>query len=294
MPFEQVKRIFPVLLVLSVLLLPSCSQSKKNEKPIIAVSTAPQRFLIEKIAGQDLFDIVVVMPSGDNPETFEPSPVGRINVENSDIYFSTGLLPFEKKLTQTISDKNKTVNTSEGIELIYGTHSHVHKDGKTVTHATADPHVSLSVRNSATMAKNIAKSLIDTYPEHADLFSSNLGAYLVHLDSLDNNFKERISASGARAFLIWHPSLTYFARDYGLEQIAASSETKELSVASLKRIIDNAKEHGVTLMFFQREFDSRQAEVLSDETGTKLIPISPMAYDWEKELSDIVNTLAGD
>ena len=59
---------------------------------------------------------------------------------------------------------------------------------------------------------------------------------------------------------VWHPSLSYFARDYGLEQISLGTEGKEMSAKSLTEAIDKARDKGVGVFFFQKEYDSRQAE----------------------------------
>lgn len=284
------KRIFSsFLLFFALFCIFGCSK-ESDGRDVIAVSIEPQRAILEKIAG-DRFRIVTIMPGGENPETFEPTPSKRIDIEDSKIYFSTGLLPFEQKLGKISSDKSKFSNTSEGIELIYGTHSHGTGD-KAHTHSVADPHVWTSIRNVKKIAANMMAALVKADPENASFYKDNFDAYSARLDSLDAAFAKRLTEGGAKAFLVWHPSLSYFARDYGLQQVAVSSETKELSVNSLADVVEKAKGDSIKVMFFQREYDNRQAEMIGKSSATRLVAVSPSAYEWENELTLIVDELA--
>lgn len=291
MHFEMMKTLFNIFSILLLsFLFPSCDGKERDERPILAVSIEPQRHILEQIAG-DRYRIVTMMPGGDNPETFEPSPLRRIDVEESEVYFTIGLLPFEDALISSAREKTKFVNTSLGIDLIYDTHSH-NEGGHSHTHKTADPHIWTSVRNAKTIAKNMVETLIHIDPNNSSLYKGNYEKYSAHLDSLDVSFANKIKKNGVKAFLVWHPSLSYFAKDYGLEQVSVSSDTKEMSVVSVADVIEKAKEESINVMFYQREFDGRQADMIGKSVGARLKPFSPVSYYWEKELSSVVDELA--
>ena len=86
--------------------------------------------------------------------------------------------------------------------------------------------------------------------------------------------------------MIYHPALSYFARDYGLHQISIEEGGKEPSPAHLKALIDLCQAEDVRVIFVQPEFDKRNAETIAQQTGTKVIPINPLSYDWEEEMLD--------
>ena len=94
-----------------------------------------------------------------------------------------------------------------------------------------------------------------------------------------------------KAFLIYHPTLTYFAQDYGLTQIAIETDGKEPSPAQLVRLIRLCKEKQVRTIFVQQEFDRRNAELIAKETGTHLVDINPLSYEWKEEMLKIARTL---
>ena len=87
-----------------------------------------------------------------------------------------------------------------------------------------------------------------------------------------------LASKKGTAFLVWHPSLSYFARDYGLLQISVGQEGKEASVQQLQSKIDEAKAHNAEVFFYQKEFDSRQAEVVNEQIGAEMVIINPLNY----------------
>jgi len=46
------------------------------------------------------------------------------------------------------------------------------------------------------------------------------------------------------------------------------------------------------ILFFQKEYDSRQAQSLNEVLKAKMVTINPLAFDFQHELSNIVNELS--
>lgn len=93
------------------------------------------------------------------------------------------------------------------------------------------------------------------------------------------------------AFLIYHPALSYLARDYGWEQISIEEGGKEPSPAHLQQIIRQCKEKKVKTVFIQKEFDSRNAEIIAREIGAEVMEINPLNYHWDAEMRHIAKVL---
>lgn len=293
----RISRLYILILLLPALLW-SCGNSRHdNAKPVLAVSLAPESRLLEALAG-DSYEIVTVLENGANPELFE-TPMGRrVAVDRSRVYFKNGGLPFEDAILANLPDSVRVVDLSEGITPIFGTHGHhhgheaeeheghEHHDGEGF-----DPHIWTSVKNARVMASNMARGLIDLDPSQADAVNSRLAALDARLDSADRAIAARLDSAGADKFLVWHPSLSYFARDYGLTQIAVGQESKEVPVGRLKEIIDTAAADSIATFFFQKEYDSRQAETVSRELGISYETIDLLSRDWLEELNKITDVL---
>lgn len=293
----RISRLYILILLLPALLW-SCGNSRHdNAKPVLAVSLAPESRLLEALAG-DSYQIVTVLENGANPELFE-TPMGRrVAVDRSRVYFKNGGLPFEDAILATLPDSVRVVDISEGITPIYGTHGHhhgheaeEHEGHKHHDGEGFDPHIWTSVKNARVMASNMARALIALDPSQADAVNSRLAALDARLDSADRAIAARLDSAGADKFLVWHPSLSYFARDYGLTQIAVGQESKEVPVGRLKEIIDTAAADSIATFFFQKEYDSRQAETVSRELGISYETIDLLSRDWLEELNKITDVL---
>lgn len=265
-------------------------------KPTLAVSVEPQRQLLEALVG-DRYEVVTVLPRGANPETFEPTVNGRMAIDQAQLYFTIGDLPFEEAVAKSLSQSVKVVDSAQGITPIYGTHSHDEghdddedDDGDHHHHGGVDPHKWASVQNARIIAANMAKAICEADPEGADTYNKNLAALDAQLAAADKNFKNQL-ADASHTFAIWHPSLSYFARDYGLEQVAVGFENKELSPRQLAEVSKHIADSGAKVLFMQQEYDARQSSTLTKMLGIKTVTINPLDYNWLDQLNTAANAL---
>lgn len=294
------------------------SDANTCESKVLTVSIEPQRQILEQLAGPS-YTVKTMLSRGSNPETFDPSTGDRLAADKSAIYFATGVLPFEERLESSI--KAEYVNTGAGINYIYGTHSHHHgHDGMHKGHAddghgheshehhdhecnhegheshehdgAPDPHYWSSVDGARTIAHNMATALIKHTPDSAAVINARLDRLMSHYDSLSTELDSILTPLQGTTFAVWHPSLSYFARDYGMTQLSLGTEGKELSAKMLREAIDKARAAGVKVLFFQQEYDSRQAEPLSNGIGARLVTINPLDYDWEGQLKLVADEIA--
>jgi tryptophan synthase alpha chain len=92
-----------------------------------------------------------------------------------------------------------------------------------------------------------------------------------------------------RSFMIFHPALTYLARDYGLEQKVIEVDGKEPSPAYLASLIESARQDSIKVIFIQQEYDVRNARTIAKEAGIELVVIDPMKYDWVENIKELNN-----
>ncbi|MDE7135846.1 MAG: zinc ABC transporter substrate-binding protein [Muribaculaceae bacterium] len=272
--------------------------SESNDKVTIAVSLPPQAELLRAIGG-DSINIVTLLRADSNPETFETSVSDLKSVASAQAYFKIGNLPFEETLTTKIGESAPNLtffDNSKGISLISGTHSHAHSDDGHHDHNSGnepiDPHTWSSVKNLKIIASNMCESLSEIDPKRAAYYADNHARLQHRLDSIDKAIEYRISSSAEGAsFLIWHPSLSYFARDYGLRQITLGEENKDMSAKRLRDNIMKAADSNVKAIFIQKNFDPAQAENVALQLNITPVEINPLSADWEGELNNVTNAI---
>ncbi|MDR1403176.1 MAG: zinc ABC transporter substrate-binding protein [Tannerellaceae bacterium] len=289
----KIKSAIVVALLLS---LTGCNGRQGNEK-IISVTIEPQRYFAERIGG-DKFTIHTVVPAGQSPETYDPAPQQMIRVSKSLAYLQIGYIGFEQAWMQNIRENNpemKIFDLSEGIELIHGTdEADGADDHRDHHHAGIDPHIWSSIRGAKTIARNTLSAFLALDKEHTPYYRQNYNRLMEEIDETGAELAKWTSLLSNRTFIIYHPALTYFAKEFNLTQLCIEMDGKEPSPAQLKGLVETAKEHQTKVVFIQQEFDRKNAELIAKETGCRLVTINPLAYNWSEEMIHIGKSLAGD
>jgi zinc transport system substrate-binding protein len=273
----------------------SCHPEKETVGPVVTVSITPQKYLIEKIAG-DLVKVNVMVPSGASPASYEPTVQQMKQLDGSVLYMKIGYLGFELSWMDRIRAAKSGLPVSDlslGIDLIGAGDIHPHGEENGTHHSDGgtDPHIWMSPGNMSIMASTACDALCGIFPEWKDLFRKNLQKFRTELDSLDRQIREDLQGCGSCAFMIYHPALSYFARDYGLVQIPLEFEGKEPSPARMKSVSDRGRELGITAILIQRQFNRRNAEVLARDLEATVVIIDPLDEDWKNQILHITKSL---
>lgn len=266
------------------------TQTQTATSDTIYTTIAPLKYIVEQITGDD-FNIEVLVPVGASPESFEPTPRQYIALNESQLIFSTGLIDFETALLERISNKDKIVDLSRNISLIEGSCSHSHHNAEEHQHGV-DPHIWTSPHELKTIARNAYDAIIEQYPD--SIKYSEAYKRLAHqIEQLDEECRQRCNASQARAFVIYHPALTYYARAYGIEQIAIEREGKEPSAKYIATLIEQAKAKQCTSLLYQIEYPRSVVDALAEDTGLEPQQINPLnenPLEFVRQVTDMITS----
>ncbi|MBU4535609.1 MAG: zinc ABC transporter substrate-binding protein [Euryarchaeota archaeon] len=259
-------------------------ESPEEDRIIVAASIMPQKEFIEKI-GKEKVHVVIMVPSGADPHTYEIEPRTLQEVSQAPLYFEVGSgLEFELNYMDKIKSVNpdmKVINSSKGLEFIPNPeqgldddHGHVHAENE------ADPHVWTSPRNVKVMVENIYQELIKADPENKDFYQKNKDEYIFELEELDQKIVQEISTKENKKILVYHPAWGYFTRDYGLQQIAIEKEGKEPTPQSMANVIEQAKKNNIKIIFVSPQFSRDNADFIAEELDAEVVLIDPLSPDY--------------
>lgn len=274
-------------------------KEKESSRPTITVTLEPQRYFTEAIAG-DKFKVVSMVPKGSSPETYDPIPQQLVSLGNSEAYFRIGFIGFEQVWMDRLTGNTphmQVFDTSKGIDLILNNEGHEHEPGShdhdSHVHAV-EPHIWSSTTNALILARNTYKALCTLDKDNEPYYLARYDSLCRRIQHTDSIIRRELSAPGTpQSFMIYHPALSYFARDYGLHQFPIEEGGKEPSPAHMKELIDLCRTENIGVIFVQPEFDKRNAETIARQTGTRVVPINPLSYDWEEEMIKIAQALSG-
>jgi len=300
------KKILCLLIV--VILFTGCGEKEIKDKDIkIAVSIVPQETFVKAVAG-DLVSVTVLIPPGNSPANYQPSPKQMIDFNEADIYFSIGVptekaniipqieennrikhIDLAKKVSEEYDDRffgdnheedNHEEDNNENIE-----EEHNHKNAR-------DPHIWLSPKRVKVMIKEIEKSLIEIDPNNKEIYEKNAKEYIAKLDNLDLEIKNIFLEQEKTKFITYHPSFGYFADDYGLEMIAVEINGKEVTPKILKEVIDLALKEDIKCILYQKEFDQNQARIVAEEIDGKVIEMEPLSKEYISNLKKMAKAIS--
>ena len=280
------------LLLFGLLATASCSGGggqSTDDSHRVSVTIEAQRYFAERIGGAH-FTIHTVVPPGQSPETFDPTPQEMMAVARSRAYLRVGRIGFEQVWMPTIVEQNphlQVFDLSQGIRWIDSDPSahdqHAHGGG--------DPHIWNAPATARQMAENTLRAfcLLDT--AHTAVYRAAHASLVAEIDSTDAALHAMLDTLTHRTFIIYHPALTYFAQAYHLKQLAIETDGKEPSAASMKKLIDEARAQHVRVVFVQREFDRKHAESVAREIGARVVIIDPLSAQWKDEMLKIGQAL---
>jgi len=262
------------------------------------VTIPPQAQFVERIGG-DHVQVGILVKPGHSPHTYEPTPQQMTELAQADVYFLIGV-PFEHVLKERIRSANPDmamVDSGRGIGLrVMETHHAYGEDEEREKaygdQGRKDPHVWLDPANVRAMAGHIADALAKQDPEHAADYRANLKEFRAELDRLDARIREGLKGVEQREILVFHPAFGYFADAYGLKQVPIEIEGKEPGAKALSELIGFAKEHGIKVVFVQKQFSSKSGRVVAREIDGRVVALDPLARDYMGTMQDIAQAFA--
>lgn len=245
------------------------------------------RYVVENICGE-LYEVRTIMPQGASPETYEPTPRQMMELSESRIIFCAGSLGFEQTSLpkmHTAAPQVPLISLENGVTLLDDPDAH---------HGEAsgyDPHTWMSTENLRIYARNACDALCRLDSVHADSFRVNLVRFEEKLSALDTELSSTLKPLSTRSFLIYHPALGYFARQYGLRQMAVEADGKEPSVSRMQTLVAACSESGAKVCFISKEHAGEGARRIAENVGLSVVEINPLAYDVPAQMRSIAKAL---
>lgn len=271
------KKIF--VLFLSLLLLVGCSKNKEESKTNVknqedskkqadklkvTVTTSFLEDMISNLA-KDFVDIVLVIPAGEDPHTYEAKPEDYDKFLKADMIFYHGL-HFEGKMIELLEKQNGVEVSKDFDKTKLLT---MDDEEETVT----DPHFWFDIDLYKLACTTASKALVEKMPDHKQDIEKNLNDYLKKLDELKQYASSKLSSiPKERRFLITpHDAFSYFARTYDIEVhapqgVSTDSEVDNNAILETANFIVDKK---IKAIFAESTTDPKRMEKLKESCAAK-------------------------
>jgi zinc transport system substrate-binding protein len=305
MKIIRVTLIFALLIGICTLFA-GCSMNpppvEESTKIKVLVTILPQAGYVKAVGG-DRVEVLVAVPPGADPHTYDPSARDMVAFSNADLYFTLGkdILPLEDTLVSRLSPMNprmKVIETSGGIELLNGEEEHggiqEHAVEASVhSHEGTDPHIWVSLKNIPVIVNHINDALVSLDPAYEPYYKANRDSFIKNITLMDNEISTMLEKTKEKQFISSHASWGYFARDYGLTQVVIGHPGKEVTSKELETLVRDARSNGISIIVTEPQFSHKAADMISESINGSVVVADPLAPDMPQELKKLAKVLSG-
>ncbi len=234
--------------------------------------------------------VVLLLPPGSEPHTWEPKPSDIVNVSQADlfIYVSKEMEPWVPDFVNSVKNENlEVLVASEFLPESTGQGTLAHDDNeqnpgrdKASERAYRDPHIWLDFSYDQIIVDTIATVLAAMDPEGATYYKKNAEEYNGKLRALDEQYRGTLTRCERKEiFLGSHAAFAFLVERYGLQQIAlyGFSPNAEPTPRKMVEIVRLAKEHHAQAIYFEELVSDKLAKTIAREVGARALVLNPGA-----------------
>lgn len=278
----------------------------------VGATIFPLYDIARQIAG-DEFEVVLLLPAGASPHTFDPQPSLLRDLQGARAVFAIGhgLDDWSNIVAESIDAP--VITMDHGVELRateeeheghededehghedehehedeeaheheeeadHG-HEEEHKDDHGHAHGPIDPHYWLSIHNAERVAMNIAEELAELDSENASLYMERAEAYAEELEVLEAELQRQAATLTNRNIISLHDAWYYFADEFGLNLVGTfePSAAEEPTPQYLANLAEEIEEHNVSVLFMEPQLSTDSIKAFAGDHNLGVAVIDPL------------------
>lgn len=276
-----------------------CGKKEETGKLKVAASIVPLGDFCRSVGG-DMVEVRVLVPPGASPHTFEPTTEQMKFLSDADVLVLNGL-----KLETWVSDVVEKVGNTSLLKVVAGeevprtdlikTDEERENGSEDHEHGVYNPHVWLDPTLAIYEVEAISDGFAEADPDNARQYKKNAENYIGKLKALDARTRAVTSSFSRKQFISFHPSFTYFARRYGLDEVGSIEKLpgKEPSARDFAALVEKMKAQGVAVVFAEPQLNPQTAEALANEAGATVVvkTLDPLGNPDNKETSSYLKMM---
>lgn len=230
----------------------------QDVRPQVVATTTFIADIARNVAG-DAVRVESLLPVGSDPHLYEPVPGDARKIAQAEVVLMNGLTleGWLQELIDNAGTEADVVVATRGIETI----------SDPAHHNATDPHAWMSAMNGITYARNITAALSSRYPEHAQLFASNLERYTKQLEEADVYIKAQIQRIKPehRILVTSHDAFRYYGNRYGiqLESVLGTTTDAEVQIKDIDNLMKVIEDNKLPAIFVESTINPKLLEQIA-------------------------------
>ena len=261
------------------------AQNYRPDAVKIVVSTPPQKYLVQRLAGDHAYVVSLLGEHDDFLKTEHVSDEKLAELADAKLFFKCGA-PVEKSVK--VPPTCKTYNMMKDLKLRpFASHTQYLNGGKSFVN---DPYIWLAPGKAVKMLPEVYQGLRAVCDERwYGEFTQNFTRFTRELNSLEGDIQRILLDSLSRDILVAEPVLGYFCDDFGLKQFSYDFTPANAADEFMRTTIENKIRVVLFSPVAPANIDGRTANLLGGTVET----INPMAENYTENLLRIASAIAG-
>jgi ABC-type Zn uptake system ZnuABC Zn-binding protein ZnuA len=229
----------------------------RGDRVKVAATIFPLYDIVRQVAGS-VAEVVLVLPPGASPHTFEPTPSSVRALGETRVLFIVG---------HGLDDWAARLARGAGVTRLMPVDAGIALRRTHETRGRVDPHYWLSAPNAKMIARTVGAELARLAPERRAEIEHSLAEYLARLDAADAEVRRLLAALPTQRIATFHDAFGYFADAYGLE-VTATFEPYPGQEPSPQFVVE-----------FQKKIRAADVRVVFTEPQLSVDALRPIARD---------------
>lgn len=277
-------------------------EPSSDERLSVTTTLFPYYDFVRQIAG-DRVKLRLIIPSGMDSHSFEPTPADIIAIQNSDLFLYNGgemeqwadvildSVGHPGLRAEAMMDYVESVE-EELVEGMEDAGEHGHREDERIEHGYRedvnseeehlpgqlheieyDEHIWTSPVKAMEIVRVIGQILEEEDPAHAAFYRENTRQYLEELNGLHQEFLQVMKGRRQDRIIVGDKfPFRYFADTYDLSYRAAFSGCggeAEPSARTIAYLIEQVRKYKLPAVYYLELSSHRVAEIIGEETGAK-------------------------
>lgn len=271
--------------------LGSRSDTPEDSGKLVVVATFFPLADWARSVGSDEVSVMQVVPDGVEPHDYEPSPRDVEAMLSADVVLINGagvdtwaedVIPDAEAAGVTV------VRMSDVVPFVeIGEEEHEEDEEDHGHEGSLDPHAWLDIGRAQEMVRAIAETFIVKDEAHLATYATNADSLRRALAELDTRFSHTLASCEKDTILVAHDAFTYWELRYGIEiaSVSGISPEAEPSVQELARLTEEAKEKGITTVFFESPASTAVATTIANEIGASVDVLYPLEGRTQEQIT---------
>ncbi|MBE6741649.1 MAG: zinc ABC transporter substrate-binding protein [Ruminococcaceae bacterium] len=299
-----------LVLLIGSIILASCSDEqngKKNAEIKIVTTIFPIYDWVKNITeGVDGVEVSMLINSGADLHSFQPSADDIISIQTSDVFIYVGGESdewAEDATENSQNEKQRTLNLLELLgdsakeeELVEGMQGEEEEDEEGEEEAEYDEHIWLSLKNADELVEEITEAICEVDSKNSDAYKANAKAYEEKLEALDDEYESCVSSAKTKTLLFGDRfPFRYLTDDYDIDYYAAfigcSAET-EASFETVSFLAKKLDELSLKYVITLEGTEHKLAETIINSSKSKNAKILTMNSMQSITADDLKNNIS--